>query len=93
MESENETIATGLPAANKTSTELIRPCSQGVGAIDEEFVPCRDILFQLAEAHETAIGHPVWVTAGVGTSVAQDDTLFDRVLAFGSFVNVINGGL
>jgi hypothetical protein len=33
------------------------------------------------------------MTAGVRTSVTQYDPLFNRVLAFGSFVDAIDGGL
>lgn len=33
------------------------------------------------------------MAAGVRTSVAQYDALLDRVLAFGSFIDAINGGL
>jgi len=62
-------VVTGFPAPDQTSSEQVGPSSQSVGGINQELVPCGNILLQLSEAHETAVGHPVWVTAGVGASV------------------------
>ena len=64
-----------------------------VGGIDEELVPGWDVLLELAEAHETPIGHPVWVLARVGASVAEYNALIDGVLSLRRFVNTSNGGL
>jgi hypothetical protein len=61
--------------------ELARPCHKGAGGIHEELVPGWDILLEFAEAHKTAIGHPVWVLACVRASVAKDYALLDSILS------------
>lgn len=86
-------IVTGFPAPDQSSTKLAGPGPQSVGSIYQELLPRGNILFQLSEAHETAVGHPVLVAACVGASVTQDNALFDRVLAFGRFINAVDGWL
>lgn len=86
-------MITGLPSSDQASTELIGPRSQCVGSVNQELIPRRNVLLQFAEAHETAVGHPIWVMACVRASVAQYDTLVNRILALRRFVDAINGRL
>jgi hypothetical protein len=87
-------LSTRFPASDQPRTKLIRPRPQHVRSVDDELVPGWDVLFQFAETHEAAIGHPVGLAVGVGTAVAEDDALFNGVLAFwGIFVDAFNGGL
>lgn len=82
-----------MPATYQACAELARPCSEGVGGVHEDLVPGWDILLEFAEAHETAIGHPVWVLACVRASVAEDYSLLDSILPFGCLVNTVNSRL
>ena len=72
---------TALPPSNQPGSKLIRPRPQLIRSIYQELVPVGHILLELTETEEASVSHPGRMPSAVAGSIAEDDTLRNRVLS------------